>query len=107
MLGPTTWPVEKRGSSTVNRLGIPHYLDAEIATRHQPATERRNPRDRLGLTEAGQETDTFPAELLESERCPERVPSGRDAGRQFVWTRHGAHSTAARRTVAQETSTFA
>ena len=44
MLGPTTRPVEKRGSSTVNVVGVAHDVQREVAAQDEPAVQRGHPR---------------------------------------------------------------
>ena len=51
MLGPITCAVEKRGSSTVNVVGVAHHLERQVVPGDQPAVERRDPRDRLALAQ--------------------------------------------------------
>ena len=52
MLGPTTWPVEKRGSSTVNVAGVAHHLHRQVAAGDEPAAEAGTHDDRLALAQA-------------------------------------------------------
>ena len=74
MLGPTTWAVEKRGSSTVKRGGVPHDLDAQVPARDEPAAEDGHPRDGLALAQAGQRRVRFRVELVERQRRAQREP---------------------------------
>ena len=46
MLAPTTWPVVKRGSSTVKVAGVPHHGHGGAPPGHHPAAQRRAPRPR-------------------------------------------------------------
>ena len=67
MLGPTTWAVEKRGSSTVNVAGSRIDLQGEVAPRHEPRAERRNPRDRLVLPQSREHRMGIVVELGERD----------------------------------------
>ena len=67
MLGPTTWAVENRGSSTVKSGGVAHHLDAQVAPRHQPAVEDGHPGDRLALAKDRQSGMRIGVELLQRQ----------------------------------------
>ena len=49
------------------RLRVAHDLHGQVAPRHQPAVERRNPCDRLARPQPGQHGMRIPIELLERD----------------------------------------
>ena len=55
MLGPTTRPVEKRGSSTVNVPASPMTVQREVAAQDEPAAQRGHPRQRRALAQPGED----------------------------------------------------